>query len=220
MEKVSDIDASNGVGIVKIQTPTQVNTNNIIKKVLFVDIPQIMGFNEGSIRPDFVQLSQNLWSEFDDIRAYVGFQKWEQLPQGTRVFPSIYQTLSYSGIPPTITMSDPDPIIATEIVKIAYREGNRILIGLLTGDQGYYNALAEAKKAGSIIKVILPSKNGLLSLKTIADEISYVSDYASGYNKRQYISSQIYHRTPKEKLLTKEPAPPNKIPFHIRMGGV
>jgi hypothetical protein len=77
--------ASNGVGNAKIQTPRQVNQSDVIKKILFADIPQIIEFDEEAVKPDSNQLSRNLWAEFDNIQDYTGFQKCGQLDHGLKI---------------------------------------------------------------------------------------------------------------------------------------
>ena len=172
MKNKTDLfDASNGAGIKGDIAPRPLNTTCRIKKILFIEIPQIMGFNNSSKRPDFLHLAQNLRAEFTDIFAFASFQKWQNLTTGAKILPTIYQSLSLAGIYPILTPTDPDPIIATKIITTAYQEKNSFQIGLLSGDTGYYYALAEAKKVGSTIKVIFPNKQHSLSLKTIADEI-------------------------------------------------
>jgi len=152
----------------------QIYENNKTRdiKVLFIDVPQL-AFQEK--RLDFSQLAQNLWKEFDDIRAYVGFKG-----DGGNVT-GIIRSLAYAGIYPILTPADPDPIIAIDIMKIAQQEGCRLVIGLMSNDTGYFKALVEAKKAGAWIKVILPNGNNSKSLRDIADEVTEAKEYANFY---------------------------------------
>ena len=175
----------------------------MIRKILFVDGPQLIVGNE---RLEFAQLASNLSKEFDEIKTYLPFRG------STHDVPSIFRSLSYVGIYPTLVPVDPDPIIAAEIIKIAYREGNRVFIGLLSGDNGYYNALLEAKKAGAKIKIILPNGNHSKLLTSIADEVTKATDYAPKFFARPQVITE-------KKALVEKPTIAMKKSIHVRVGG-
>lgn len=218
MSETAGSDASNGAGIKKIEAPMEKTIQSRIK-ILFVDIPQLFCLNDTSKRPDFKELSASLWREWDYIFAFASFQKWEQSIQGPRLLPRVYQSLSHSGIYPILTPSDPDPIIAANIVSLSSKYGHHIMIGLLSGDSGFFNSLLEAKKFGSTIKLILPNGNRCTALKSIADEISKVSDYAKNFYTEELNASQSNDKAITEKSPIKETMPPVSNSLHITMGG-
>ncbi len=142
-----------------------------VEKVVFVDLPQLMN---GGKKPNFYTLFENLREEFDEVKTYSTPSKGESL--------NALGVAASAGAFPIICPGDPDPIIVEEIRRLLDKRRGINEIAILSGDTGYFEVLETVKREGIKTKVILPYDNGSRLLKTIADEIASVEEYAPEYN--------------------------------------
>lgn len=144
------------------------------KSVLFIDFPQIAN---GAVRYNFYELFRNFGQEFDEIKT---FAKIPREPKEEKDTWGIIRVATNAGAFPTLYPSDVDPFLVEDIRRTLERKDIKE-IAILSGDNGYYAVLRTAKRAGMKIKVILPTGNNSYLLRSVADEIVTIEDYAREY---------------------------------------
>jgi hypothetical protein len=154
------------------------------KKILFVDLPQIMN----GVRPDYVELFKNLSEEFDEIRAFANLKENSM---------KILIAIANTGILPIGCPCDPDPIIVNEILCTVARNPDIEMVGLLSGDNGYFTVLKNIRQQGIKTKVILPYNNESRLLSSVVDEVVTIDHYARVYkpDKRCEASLEVREKT-------------------------
>jgi len=144
------------------------------KKIIFIDLPQLAH----GIRFDFYEIFVNLGREFDELRIYARIPR-EPEAGGKDTWGLIRVAVNSGGFV-TLYPSDVDGFIVEDIRKTLERKevGE---IAILAGDSGYYEVLRVAKRAGLKVKVILPPESNSYLLRSLADEIKTIADYAKEY---------------------------------------
>lgn len=146
----------------------------IKRAILFVDFPQLVN---GTVKYDFYELFNNLWNEFDEIRT---FTKIPREPRDEKDVWGVIRVATMAGGLPTLYPSDVDGIITVDILRTLEREDVK-KIAILSGDNGYNPVLRMTKRVGKKIKVILPSNSNSYLLRSVADELATIDEYATEY---------------------------------------
>jgi uncharacterized LabA/DUF88 family protein len=154
------------------------------KSIVFIDLPQLIN---NPWKTDFYDLFQKLRAEFDDVKTFA------KVPDENSGI-GILRVAANAGALPILCPGDPDPIIAEEIRRAIERKDVG-KIGVVEGDNCFFQTLETAKKRGVRIKVILPFNNKSRLLTTIADEVVPIESYTQvSFSDEHNISSSIISR--------------------------
>ena len=146
-------------------------------KLLFVDFPWLMNQEK---RYHLYHLFYKLAQEFDEIVCFAQLPKFKRPEDETAIWGSI-RIAAVCGAFPTLYPSDVDPFVVTSMYRSLARK-EITMIGILSGDQGYYEAIKDLKRSGKKIKIIVNDVCNYYLLRSVADEVAILDEYAEVIN--------------------------------------
>lgn len=146
-------------------------------KLLLVDFPWLINQEK---RYHLYQLFYKLSEEFDEIACFAQMPKYKRPEDEINIWGAV-RIASSCGAFPTLYPSDVDPFLVTAMYRTHARK-EVTLIGILSGDQGYYEAIKDLKRSGKKIKLILNDTSNYYLLRSLADEVSTLDEYAEVIN--------------------------------------
>lgn len=146
-------------------------------KLLLVDFPWLINQEK---RYHLYQLFYKLSEEFDEIACFAQIPKYKRPEDEINIWGAI-RIAAACGAFPTLYPSDVDPFLVTSMYRSHARK-EVTLIGILSGDQGYYEAIKDLKRSGKKIKLIVNDACNYYLLRSLADEVSTLDEYAEVIN--------------------------------------